>query len=60
MQKRLDYASVLIGTSSKSIIDIAFESGFENNTHFSRVFKEKFGTSPLQYRKQFLPVPVSF
>jgi transcriptional regulator GlxA family with amidase domain len=35
-------------------------SGFENNTHFSRVFKEKFGTSPLQYKNQFLPAPVSF
>ena len=60
MAKRLDYANRLIVTSSKSINDIAFESGFENNTHFSRVFKEKFGTSPLQYRKQFLPAPVLF
>jgi len=60
IQKRLDYASQLIGTSSKSINDIAFESGFENNSHFSRVFRDRFGVSPLQYRKQLVPSPVSF
>ena len=58
VEKRLDYANRLIVTSSKRINDIAFESGFENNAHFSRVFREKFGSSPLQYRRQFLPAPV--
>ncbi|WP_460913500.1 helix-turn-helix domain-containing protein [Spirosoma areae] len=32
--------------------DIVFDSGFENGSHFSRVFKKKFGISPLHYRKQ--------
>ncbi len=52
IQKRLDYASLLLHTSSKPVNEIAFESGFENNTHFSRVFKEKFGVPPLQFRQQ--------
>jgi AraC-like DNA-binding protein len=60
MQKRLDYASLLIGTSSKSINDIAFESGFENNSHFSRVFRDRFGVSPLQYKKQLMPSLIPF
>ena len=60
LQKRLEYASLLISTSFKSINDIAFESGFENQTHFSRVFRDKFGISPLQYRKEFMASSVSF
>lgn len=52
IQKRLDYALVLLNTTEKSIADIVFDSGFENGSHFSRVFKDKFGVSPLHYRKQ--------
>ncbi|GAB4030074.1 helix-turn-helix domain-containing protein [Spirosoma gilvum] len=52
MQKRLAHAQALLNTTEKSIADIVFESGFENAAHFSRVFKEKFGASPLNYRKQ--------
>ncbi len=52
MEKRLDYAGRILSTSSKSISDVAFESGFQNTTHFTRVFKEKFYISPLHYRQQ--------
>jgi AraC family transcriptional regulator, exoenzyme S synthesis regulatory protein ExsA len=52
LQKRLDYARLLLHTTAKPVSEIVFESGFENNTHFSRVFKEKFGLSPLAFRKQ--------
>lgn len=51
-QKRLEYAKYLLGTSKKNVSEIADESGFENLTHFSRVFKEKYSLSPLQYRKK--------
>ncbi|MBD2756544.1 AraC family transcriptional regulator [Spirosoma validum] len=54
MQKRLSHTEVLLKTTEKSISDIARESGFESNSHFSRVFKSQFGESPLQYRKQLL------
>ena len=50
--KRIEYAKLLLHTSGKSIIDIAFESGFENTSHFSRVFKEKTGVAPLHFRQQ--------
>ncbi len=55
LQKRLDYAAVLLTNTEKSIADIAAESGFESNSHFSRTFNQKFGISPLQYRKQGVP-----
>jgi AraC-like DNA-binding protein len=54
-QKRLHYAHLLLRTSKKHVNEIAYESGFENSTHFSRLFKEKFGTAPLQFRKENLP-----
>jgi len=52
LAKRLDLAIQLIKTTNKSLSDIILESGFENQAHFSRVFKAKFGYSPLQFRKQ--------
>jgi AraC-like DNA-binding protein len=52
LQKRLNYAKLLLDTSKKNINAIADDSGFESVTHFSRVFKERFGSSPLQYRKK--------
>ncbi len=52
MQKRLAYAEKLLKATEKSIGDIVQESGFESNSHFSRVFKNQFGESPLHYRKQ--------
>lgn len=51
-EKRLNYAKHLLETSTKNVNEIAYDSGFENVSHFSRVFKEKYGTAPLQYRKQ--------
>ncbi len=51
-QKRLEYAQQLLDTNTKNVNEVAYDSGFENATHFSRVFKEKFKSSSLQYRKQ--------
>lgn len=49
--RRLEYASHLLVTSGKNIKEITDESGFESATHFSRVFRNKFGMPPLQYRR---------
>lgn len=51
-QKRLDHAKRLLETSQKSVSEVAFNSGFENLSHFSRIFKQKFGVSPLQYQNR--------
>ncbi|MDQ6481128.1 AraC family transcriptional regulator [Dyadobacter sp. LHD-138] len=52
MDRRLDFAQLMLDTTGKNIGQIMSESGFENSSHFSRVFKEKFGASPLNYRKE--------
>lgn len=54
LHKRLNYARHLLDTSKKNVNEICDESGFESITHFSRVFKENFGSSPMHYRKNKL------
>lgn len=49
-QKRLEHAANLLVSSSKPVSEVAYDSGFENLSHFSRVFKEKYACTPIQYR----------
>lgn len=58
LNKRLENARRLLLDLSKTVNDAAQESGFKNNTHFSRAFKISFGYSPLQFRKNQLQSPV--
>ena len=51
IKKRVEYSANLLICSDQSISQIAFESGFEDLSHFSRVFKEKTGKSPSEFRK---------
>jgi len=50
LQKRLEYSAVLLSNPASPITQIAFESGFEDVSHFSRSFKQKFGVSPSEFR----------
>jgi len=50
--KRLEKAKLLLSSSEKSISDITFDCGFENVSHFSRIFKDKFNATPSEYRIQ--------
>ena len=51
LEKRLLHAKNLLNNKSKSISDIAFESGFESLAHFSRSYKSRFGTTPSMSRE---------
>ena len=51
MEKRLQHAKNLLTRGSQSVSDVAFESGFENISHFSRAFSKKFGTPPSAVKK---------
>ena len=57
LNKRLTHSRQLLCNTSKSIVDISFESGFENSTHFSHCSKKHFGISPLKYRQQLAEQP---
>ena len=47
---RLDHAQKLLSTTEKSIIDIAYESGFNSLRTFNRVYKDVKGVIPSDYR----------
>lgn len=47
---KLNHACNQLKNTSFSMVDIAKSAGFESYPHFSRLFKSKFGLSPLQYR----------
>jgi AraC-like DNA-binding protein len=54
MEKRLDHARHLLSNIGKPVAEAAFESGFENPSHFSRAFRSRFGTSPASLKKQLV------
>lgn len=54
LQKRLEFARQLLLQTDKTIVDVALESGFEDSSHFSHVFKRHFTVSPLKYRQDIL------
>ncbi|TKG90676.1 hybrid sensor histidine kinase/response regulator [Puteibacter caeruleilacunae] len=49
---RLKEAARLLKQTSSSVGEITEQCGFGSSKTFSRVFKEQFGISPLQYRKK--------
>jgi AraC-like DNA-binding protein len=50
MEKRLLRAKYLLETTKNSITSISFDTGFKNVSHFSRVFKEKYGQAPSEFK----------
>jgi transcriptional regulator GlxA family with amidase domain len=52
-QRRLDHSAHLLRTTPMNVTEVAFESGFQDVSHFSRAFKERFGAPPVAYREEF-------
>ncbi|RNC67047.1 AraC family transcriptional regulator [Proteiniphilum sp. X52] len=48
--KRLEKAKQLLENSNYPVADICYTVGFENPSHFSRIFKRHFGHQPTEYR----------
>ncbi len=51
-QRRLEHAHSLLMRTSKNVQEICYESGFENSSHFIRVFGQAYGSPPSQYRRE--------
>ncbi len=49
---RLTMAARLLRSSEASVLAISQEVGFENLSHFNRMFKKKYNMTPSAYRKQ--------
>ena len=52
MEKRLEYSRYLIETTGMHVDEVCIESGFENRSHFIKVFKNKFGSTPGKFLMQ--------
>lgn len=50
--KRLALAGELMRNTDKTVSEVAYESGFENLSHFSRVFRSHFGAAPAAWRSR--------
>jgi AraC family L-rhamnose operon regulatory protein RhaS len=51
---RVDHSKQLLRETNRSILSIAFESGFEDLSSFYRAFQRQEGTSPHRWRQQHL------
>jgi AraC-like DNA-binding protein len=51
--KRLEYSKYLLEVTNIDIEELMLESGFNNTSHFIRIFKERYGTTPLRLRKDY-------
>ncbi len=50
-KRRVRHAANLLSNTRMSVTQIAFESGFEDLSHFSRAFKKIMGVNPSDYKK---------
>ncbi|MFA9487327.1 MULTISPECIES: AraC family transcriptional regulator [unclassified Mannheimia] len=48
---RLQLAAMMLKNSSSSVLTIALSCGFLSETHFSKAFKNLYGTTPSRYRR---------
>ncbi len=51
---RLSHACKLLLEENMSVVEICFESGFNNLSNFNKQFKKKLNVSPSEYKKQYL------
>ncbi|MDR1283525.1 MAG: AraC family transcriptional regulator [Opitutaceae bacterium] len=52
MQARLGRACHLLRTSETSITDAALEAGFNDSNYFARVFRQRMGVTPREWRRE--------
>jgi AraC-like DNA-binding protein len=48
---RISYACELLRAPHQGILQICYESGFNNISYFNRQFKQRMRVSPLKYQK---------
>lgn len=52
---RIEFACRLLSTSDTRLVEIAVMSGFSDQAHFSKVFKQYMGITPSRYRLMYSP-----
>lgn len=49
-ERRLEHSRYLLETRDEAVEEIAYASGFRNKSHFIRIFRERYGETPGQFR----------
>lgn len=52
IKKRMERAKTLLQTTGLSVSEVAMESGYDNFSYFIRVFRQYFGVTPKQFRRE--------
>lgn len=50
---KVDYACNLLMDKDHSVVNVSFDSGFNNLSHFNKQFKKQTNLTPSEYRKEF-------
>lgn len=50
---RLHNAAKMLRTEERTVTDIALDCGFETVTYFNRLFRQNFGKTPSEYRREY-------
>ena len=57
---RLEHAKELIQSTNMNISEVCFAIGFNSRSYFSKIFDERFGLSPSEFKQRFLKEDVVF
>lgn len=52
IRNKMEYAQKLLRKTNRKVYEIASDIGYTNPHYFSKLFKERIGLSPLEYRNQ--------
>ncbi len=52
LETRVDRATDLLSTTTLKVADVAQQTGFSNQSHFTAAFRRQIGISPLEWRAQ--------
>lgn len=55
-RRKLAFALKEVRDSKRELLDIAFDYGFSSHEAFTRAFKETYGVTPSEYRRNLVPV----
>jgi len=54
LRLRVERAKEMLRSAESRVLDVAIACGFKTQQHFARVFRHVCGTSPTEYRREFL------
>ena len=57
VHKKLEYAKQLLTLTDKNINELSYDAGFESPSHFIRLFRQYYKTTPLQFKKNCTKIP---